>query len=205
MILPSLSRLLTVVLGSACLLGGISGCALMKRPQPSTAIGLPPVAATDWPEGVEPGLVAADSGLRSDRVVVVDGAIRMQYEGLRWIDAPAVLLAEQLRQRRARAGGERDPAAAQLDLQLTAFQLRVAPGLRRVEVAASAVLVCGQGPVTRYLTPVSIEIESPAEDAATLAEVFAQASASLMDDLLAQASAQQTGCAAEASRAPTQP
>jgi hypothetical protein len=77
--------------------------------------------------------------------------------------------------------------------------------LRRVEVAASAVLACGQSPVTRYLTPVSIEIESPAEDAATLAEVFAQASASLMDDLLAQASAQQTGCAAEASRAPTQP
>lgn len=191
------AALVACLLVSSC----ITGCALLKRPEAVTAIGLAPPAGGDWPAGIEPGQVGADAGLRSDRVVVIRDVARMQHEGLRWIDAPSVLLTEHLRLRRARAGGIVDPGAARLDLQLTAFQLRVDQQPARVEVAASALLRCDADGVIRYLAPVAIAIEPRTDDAASLAGAFGRASESLVGRILAQAAAQPLSCAGETIRA----
>jgi hypothetical protein len=75
----------------------ISACALLKKPIPLTQLQLALDAQQiSWPSSVSLGGVQSRAVLKTDRIIVMRGALVMQHEGLRWTSAPEILLAEQL-------------------------------------------------------------------------------------------------------------
>lgn len=175
----------------------ISGCALLRTPEPLTTLQLP-LAGADlaWPANLAPGEVEATAALQSNRVLVTKGSLLMQHEGLRWVDAPPVLIAEQLRGLRARSTAGTEAIGA-LDLWLTDFELRVAPdGTREVIVAASATLRCSASTRTVQLAPTSATATPANAAAQSLADAFASASSEVLSNLLTAAEQSVATCAA---------
>lgn len=177
----------------------ISGCALLRTPEPLTTLQLPladSAPSLQWPARLGPGIVQATAALQSNRVLVTKGSLLMQHEGLRWVDAPPVLIAEQLRSLHARSTAGTEAIGA-LDLWLTDFELRVAPdGVREVVVAASATLRCSATTRTVQLAPTSATVTPANAAAQSLADAFAGASSQVLGTLLAAASPSLEHCAA---------
>lgn len=178
----------------------LAACALMSRPQPVTTLLLKlPVddASLSWPSSIEPGAVRAITTLQSNRVLVVNDAILMQHEGLRWVDTPAVLLAEQLRVRHAqrKVGGGTEESKATLDLWLTRFNMRIAKdGDKSVEVSAIADLICADPGKSQRLSPASVSIEWVGNDAQQVASTFAIAANEMLDAVLSDAATHSAVC-----------
>lgn len=178
-------------------LGLLSSCSLIRRPDPVTTLQLS-LANGDlaWPSGLTPGKVESVSALRSNRVLVVDGAVLMQHEGLRWADTPAVMLSEQLRSLHARAGSA-DAAKAALDVWLGEFDLRVGAGGRQEAMAtAHAMLRCLGSERGFSIAPVSSSAAPASSDPQALADAFAQASRDVVSALLTQSAARAADCVA---------
>jgi hypothetical protein len=77
--------------------GLLSACALLKKPIPLTQLQLAlDTQQISWPSDISLGSIQSRAVLKSDRIIVMRGALVMQHEGLRWTSAPEVLLAEQL-------------------------------------------------------------------------------------------------------------
>ncbi|MBI2396305.1 MAG: hypothetical protein HYV17_00800 [Xanthomonadales bacterium] len=188
------SRLL-VLLGIAL----ISGCALLRTPEPLTTLQLPLADSTptlQWPARLRPGNVEATAALQNNRVLVTNGSLLMQHDGLRWVDAPPVLIAEQLRSLHARSAAATE-AIGSLDLWLTDFELHVdASGTREVRVAASATLHCTAAARTMPLAPTAATAMPVNAAAQSLADAFASASNEVLGALLAAAEQSVAGCAA---------
>ncbi|MBK6729242.1 MAG: hypothetical protein IPG63_18980 [Xanthomonadales bacterium] len=177
----------------------ISGCALLRTPEPLTTLQLPladSAPSLQWPARLGPGIVQATAALQSNRVLVTKGSLLMQHEGLRWVDAPPVLVAEQLRSLHARSTHGTEAIGA-LDLWLTGFELRVdASGTREVVVAASATLRCSASTRTVQLAPTSATATPANAAAQSLADAFASASSEVLSNLLSAAEQSVATCAA---------
>lgn len=181
-------------LGLALLL---SSCTLIQRPEPVTTLRLP-LAHADlaWPAALAPGRVDSTSALRSNRVLVVDGAVLMQHDGLRWVDTPAVMLSEQLRGLHARAA-TREAVTASLDVWLGELNLRVdADRTQEAAANAHATLRCAGSDRTITIAPVSASATPANSDPQALADAFAQASGEMLAALLQQSAERAADCAA---------
>lgn len=183
----------------------LQGCALMRTPAPLTTLQLPldsSAASPQWPAALAPGSVQGTAALQGNRVLVVQGALLMQHEGLRWVDAPPVLLAEQLRGLHARAASSNEPVAT-LDLWLSAFNLRVATdGTRDVMVSASATVRCNGAAGVTTLAPSSASSAPAGKDAQSLADAFATASGEVLAAIFNAAVEPASICATAATSAP---
>ena len=187
-----------VLVAPVVLLGGLalSACTLIQRPEPVTTLQLTLAdAGTAWPATLAPGKVDATSALRSNRVLVVDRAVLMQHDGLRWADTPAVMLSEQLRVAHARSR-DATAAVAAIDLWLTEFNLRVEPDRSNtVAVTAQASLRCIGSDRILTVPPVSASADPASHDPQALAEAFERASADVVSALLTQSAVRAADCA----------
>lgn len=187
-----MSRLALLGLGLSLL----SGCTLIQRPEPLTTVQLS-LADADlaWPVAIAPANVEATSALRSNRVLVIDGAVLMQHEGLRWVDTPVVMLADQLRVMHARTR-ESTSSIASLDLWLSEFNVRVeADRSREVAVSAHGTLRCTASDRSIAIAPASARTDRSGDDPQALADAFARASAEVLKALLSEAATSSAGCA----------
>lgn len=175
----------------------LSACTLIQRPDPVTTLQLDLTDADlVWPAALTPGKVDSVSALRSNRVLVVEGAVLMQHEGLRWIDTPAVMLSEQLRALHARAAAT-DAAQASLDVWLGEFNLRVlADRSRQIAISAHATLRCVGSDRVITIAPVSASATPASAEPPDLAAAFAAASTEAMSALLKSSAEPATDCAA---------
>ncbi len=175
----------------------LCSCTLIQRPEPLTTLRLP-LAGADlaWPAALATGRVDSTSALRSHRVLVVDGAVLMQHEGLRWVDTPAVMWSEQLRALHARAANT-GAAKASLDLWLGDFNLRVGTDrTREAVVSAHASLRCAGSERSIAVPPVSASVAMAGSEPQALAQAFGQASGEVLAALLEQTSERAADCAA---------
>jgi len=175
----------------------LSACTLIQRPEPVTTLQIS-MTDTDlvWPAELMPGKVESVSALRSNRVLVVDGAVLMQHEGLRWVETPAVMWSEQLRALHARSTAQRATKAS-IEVWLGEFNLRVgAERTQEVVVSADATLVCNGSDRTIPVAPVSASGTSASSDPQALARAFGQASEEVLATLLEQSSERAADCAA---------
>lgn len=175
----------------------LCSCTLIQRPEPVTTLQLPSAAtAPAWPAALAPGRVDSTSALRSNRVLVVDGAVLMQHEGLRWVDTPAVMWSEQLRALHARAANT-GAAKASLDLWLGDFNLRIgADRTREAVVSAHASLRCAGSERNIAVPPVSASVAMAGSEPQALAQAFGEASGEVLAALLEQTSERAADCAA---------
>ena len=192
-------------LACVCLLLMAPGCALLSRPTPLTTLQLPPAPeALAWPKGLKPGRVTAASALKVDRVIVAEGARLMQHGGMRWVDVPAVMIAEYLRRihaRRRDIGRDEVVDSATLDLWITDFNLNLDPtGRLTVAVAAAGELRCTPFASPHPLAPTAATQALAREDADSVVAGFSAAVSEVVATVLASASSQAVFCATE--RAP---
>lgn len=172
-----------------------SSCTLIQRPDAVTTLQ---VTLADeslrWPAAIALGKVDSVSALRSNRIVVIDGAKLMQHDGLRWVDTPAVMLSEQFRALQARADVTGANSAA-LDVWLGDFNLRVgADGTREAVAGAHASLRCSDADRVLTIAPVAASASLASSDPQSLANAFASASAEVVAALLSQAETLSAGC-----------
>lgn len=185
----------TLLVSSLALL--LCSCTLIQRPEPVTTLQLL-LADADiaWPPALVPGKVESVSALRSNRLLVVDGAVLMQHDGLRWADTPAVMLSEQLRALHARAASA-DAAKAALDVWVGEFDLRVgADGHQEAVATAHATLRCIGSDRSITIAPVSSSTAPASSDPQALADAFARASRDVVSTLLTQSAARAADCVA---------
>jgi ABC-type uncharacterized transport system auxiliary subunit len=197
------SSLLRALVFMLLLLSG-SGCALLSPPDPLTTLRLEPVPETiAWPAGLKPGRVTATSALQLDRVVVAQGALLMRHGELRWVDVPAVMMAESLRRTyasRRDAGAIDETGMASLDLWLTDFNLSVGDnGALAAVVSVVAELRCTPPVPLRPLAPVTATHALTRDDAVAIAAAFSSATRDVVAAVLATAAAPAASC----SKAPT--
>lgn len=179
----------------------ISGCTLISRPEALTTLQLSlPAPATDsaWPSGLALGSVRPVSALQSNRLLVVDGAKLMQHQGLRWSEAPAIMLAEQMQLRRVRAiegstlGTHR---IASVDVWLSRFDLLIeSNGARSARVTLSVELKCVQSDSRIEFPPIEHSQPLETDDAQSIAEAFNLATAEAVEALLRTAKAHLGSC-----------
>ncbi len=188
----------------------LAGCSLLSRPEPMDTLQLltPEVSSTSgWPDSLDRGEVSANAALQTDRVLVTDGALLMQHEGLRWVDVPATLLTEQLRARHARADASTTAetmAVATLDVWLTGFNIRIADGgSKTVDISAFGELRCARDGRRLRVEPVGASRPLTTADAAEIAVTFAQATDEMLTALLSTASTRARVCGAPAPRFPS--
>ena len=138
------------------LLAAITGCALINRPAPLTTLQVRfPKYVADrllrtWPEGLALASLTSASVISGNRVIVFDGAKVMQFNGLRWVDTPAVMLTEQLRLMQVRSEADRPiQHFAFLKLALVDFSIHLSDGGdKTVLVSANVQLQCAaNGPI----------------------------------------------------------
>lgn len=175
----------------------LSACTLIRRPDPVTTLQLP-LAGSDlaWPAVLTLGKLESTSALRGNRVLVVDGAVLMQHEGLRWVDTPAVMWSEQLRALQARADAAATPVAS-IDVWLTDFNMRVAAASTNTAAAtAHATLHCIASARSIPVAPVSASATPASSDPQALADAFATASREVVAALLERSAERAADCAA---------
>jgi ABC-type uncharacterized transport system auxiliary subunit len=192
---PRWARDLGRSLALACV-ASLCGCALLSPPPALTTLRLSePPPALRWPTAMRPGRVTAAVALRSDRVVVADGALLMQHAGLRWVDAPAPILSEYVRRVHAIRSQSASASDPSLDLWLTEFHLSVdAAGITGALVGLSGELRCPSG-ATRPVAPARSFTAVGRDDARAIAAGFSAATAEAVARVLNAASEQRPGCA----------
>lgn len=184
---------------AVCVALGLSACALLRTPQALTTLQLQLAQDADtWPEQIEPKVTRASAALQSTRVLVFDGALLMQHGGLRWVDAPATMLDEQLRLLRYAHPGKDIETVASVELWLTQFNIRIAAsGEKSVEVAALAELQCA-GDASRHRMPLAAaSVALTGEDAAAVAAAFAAATDQVIAAIGGAADKQAEACASD--------
>lgn len=169
----------------------LSACSLIARPEPLTTLQLIITdgdAMPQWPAALAAGNVVGTSTLLGNRVLVVNGALLMQHEGMRWVDTPALMISEQIHTLHAQTAGNTAPVAA-INLRLSAFNLRIGSGgEKHAVVAASGNLRCLGSERARALAPVSAKATPANASAQALADAFARASGEVLAGLLGQVS-----------------
>jgi ABC-type uncharacterized transport system auxiliary subunit len=180
-----------------CAALGLTACALMRAPQALTTLQLQLADdARAWPEQIEPKVTRASAALQSTRVLVFDGALLMQHGGLRWVDAPAKMLDEQLRLLRYAHPGNDVATMASVELWLTQFNIRIAAsGEKSVEVAALAELQCAGDASLQRMPLAEASVALTGEDAAVVAAAFAAATDRVVAAIGSAASKQAESCA----------
>jgi ABC-type uncharacterized transport system auxiliary subunit len=123
----------------------LTSCALLSRPEPFTSLRLvlpnshPSIA---WPDQILLERVDTTAVLATNRIVVMDGAKVMQFEGLRWAQEPSVMRTEHLLQWQAQNLTPRVPSTAHLlSIVVTDFSIHLNENRQQtVVVSASAQL-----------------------------------------------------------------
>jgi hypothetical protein len=178
-----------------------NACALIKAPEPLTTLQLQLPAdaqARHWPARIALRPTRATAALQSSRVLVVDGALLMQHAGLRWVDAPAILLDEQLRALNFAYPSGNEKMLASVELWLTQFNIKIAgAGDKSVEVAALAELRCQLGASLHRMPLAAANVALRSEDATAVAAAFAAATDQVIAAIGAAAAKQVEACASE--------
>jgi ABC-type uncharacterized transport system auxiliary subunit len=173
----------------------VTACALIRPPSPATVLRLtsaPSIPA--WPAGLAIGEVDVDavSAMRGNRVIVADGPLLLQYEGVRWVDAPAVMLLELAR----RPAAQQDGTRAKLDLHLQAFELRVsAHAPLQAVVAVHGALHCLEPGASFALDRVESAVTVEAREPRAIAEAFSAATGSALSSVVLASADAMRGCA----------
>jgi hypothetical protein len=183
------------------LLVPLTSCALLTRPEPMTTLQLllPDYAdATPWPEYIQLDPVHGVAALQTNRVLVADGALLMQHEGLRWVETPAVMLTEQMQLRtayRTERALAHSGRGIRLELWLTEFNIRIAAdGGKSIVVAASTELKCSD-PSLSHRRPLITKSEPIiGSDPRNVAQTFSVVTSSLIEAVLADAITQAEIC-----------
>lgn len=193
-------RTMTLLAGLAATTLLAPACALLKKPTPLTQLQLSLDAAElHWPPLLELGDVKARGMLQTDRVIVTNGALVMQHGGLRWIAAPAILLAEQLASARVAALStaipQRKKRGASINVWLSDFSITLkANGESNAAVAAWATIRCDNAQAISQLPPAAIALPLNSSDPQRIAERFDAAATIVLKKLLAQAAEKSAGC-----------
>lgn len=193
-------RTMTLLAGLAATLLLAPACALLKKPTPLTQLQLSLDAAElHWPAQLELGDVKARGMLQTDRVIVTNGALVMQHGGLRWIAAPAILLAEQLAIARVATVSttipQRKTRGASINLWLSDFSIALkASGESSATVSAWATLSCNNARAISQVPPATIALPLNSTDPQRIAERFDAAAMMVLKKLLAQAAEKSAGC-----------
>ena len=175
-------------------------CALLKKPTPLTQLQLSlDSAALSWPARLELGNVKARGMLQTDRVIVTQGALVMQHAGLRWVAAPAALLAEQLAIARVAslsAPTSKHPGrAANIDVWLSDFNIAVnAKGDTSVAVSAWASVGCAKARSASQVPAMTVALPLNSTDPQRIAERFNTAATMVFKTLLAQGAEKSARC-----------
>jgi hypothetical protein len=176
----------------------LTGCALLERPRPATRLQLqlPRSAWLESPSkpndrrGDNPSdwvitAVQSHGWLRTEQLLVLDGARLMQYPDLRWVATPERMLNEQLEIAYSikNGAGKSRIDLPRIELMLSDFSIHVdADGHRTIVVAAIGSVSCKSTvttlPVQTATRPTS------AGDAQSIAEDFAQSSAQMIHAIL---------------------
>lgn len=170
----------------------LASCSLVPKSAPNTTLLLPMTTeGALWPANLALGRVQAVSALRTEPVLVVAGARLLQASGMRWAATPAELVGEALARSRAAVAepSQAHRKSAQLDVTIDAFQWQESDA--SVLVAMHAVIRCADD-TSISLRAASAAVPLPSlQDADRLATAFADASATVVVDLLKQANVQQ--------------
>ena len=175
-------------------------CALLKKPTPLTQLQLSLNAAElHWPAQLELGNVKARGMLQSDRVIVTKGALVMQHGGLRWVAAPATLLAEQLAIARVATAittpHKNQGRGAIVDVWLSDFNIAVNPnGATSAAVSAWANVRCNNARTAMQVPASAIALPLNSTDPQRIAERFNAAATQVLKALLTQAAEKSAGC-----------
>lgn len=175
-------------------------CALFKKPTPLTQLQLSLNAAElSWPARLELGQIKARGMLQTDRVIVTQGALVMQHAGLRWVAAPATLLAEQFAIARVAtftATAHKHPGpAAIIDVWLSDFNIAVSSnGDTRAAVSAWASVRCANARSASQVPPTAIALPLNSTDPQRIAERFDVAATQVFKTLLTQAAEMSARC-----------
>lgn len=175
-------------------------CALLKKPTPLTQLQLV-LNATElhWPQRLELGDVKARGMLQTDRVIVTKGALVMQHGGLRWVAAPATLLAEQLAIARVATASsmpdKRQGSGATVNIWLADFNISVHPnGETSAAVSAWANVRCNNARTAKQVPTSAVALPLNSTDPQRIAERFDAAATQVLKALLAQAAEKSAGC-----------
>jgi hypothetical protein len=193
-ITPSLNRSALLILCISL----ISACALLTKPTPLTQLQLSLNAEQiRWPAALSLGSVQSRAVLKTDRVIVMRGALVMQHAGLRWTSAPEMLLAEQLSMLRmanttsTSMNTEAEKKPARIDVWLSQFNVQVLPdGSSSATVAAAAQLNCGGASSTQQLALTRVAQALNTTDPQRIATSFNEAASAVVIQLLESADAQ---------------
>ena len=190
-------RAMAVHLFASVLCLAISGCTLLSPRVPQTTLR-PTLSESGlhWPAGLRLGRVTSVASLQDTRILVADGALRMQHPELRWLDPPPVMLEEELRllQAQSVSGSGSIAARVSIDLWLASQELRVSPsGRLQVAVTATARLRCERtGDATDLF---AAHGESSVDDAPrAVAAGFSQALSDVLTKLLSEVSELDARC-----------
>ncbi len=173
-----------------------TGCALLNRPAPLTTLQVRfPSAANDteitWPAGLTLASLTSASVISGNRVIVFDGAKVMQFNGLRWVDTPAVMLTEQLQLMQVSAEGDTTEAIqhlALLKLALVDFSIHLNDGGdKTVMVSANAELQCAANGSVQALGILSSEQPLQKMDDQSVAATFTNATETTAKAMLSAA------------------
>lgn len=193
-------RSVALPITAAVLCIALSGCTLLAPRAPQTALrpALSDAVAT-WPATLQLGRVTSAASLQDTRMIVADGALRMQHPTLRWLDPPPVMLEEELRLLQAgrAAPPASEPPTAEIDIWLASQELRVSEtGRLQVAVTASAQLRCIG---SARLVDVSADRASfdVDEGPRAVAAGFAKALEVVLASILSQANERSRQCASD--------
>ena len=187
----------------------MSACALIRTPEPKTAIYLRALDTADlpaWPAQVELAAVHTHALLATRDLVVFDGAQPMRLDGLKWAEPPADMLREQIEAARAASADGALRVASELlslDVRLQFHEIQVdadAPGQREAFVGVTLRLTCADR--SHSVGPRMIQKYAPASglSAAALAEAFNVAQTRIVQGIAAAATEMASACAASGTK-----
>lgn len=185
-------RLLYLV--SLAYLSQISACTLLQKPNPPIRLQLAlDVERIRWPAGLSLGKLQAAAALKSDRIIVVRGAVVMQHAGVRWVSTLDQLLTEQVALLHRASTAQISTRAtslqnsARMDIWVSEFNVTLMPdNASAASVALTAALTC-QGKSTQQL-PLSREsLPLSSSDPQRLASRFNEAASTALAQLLKSA------------------
>jgi ABC-type uncharacterized transport system auxiliary subunit len=177
-------------------IAAITACALLKSPESVTTLrlqfpnyGVNDKVADAWPEHLAFESIDAMSVVSGNRVIVFDDAKVMQFNGLRWVDTPAVMLTEQLRLMQVRSAADRPiQHFAILKLALVDFSIHLnGDGDKTALVSANAELRCAANGPIYALGIFSSEQPLKKMDAQSIAATFANATGTTTRAMLSAA------------------
>lgn len=175
-------------------LSAMTACTLLRTPVAPVRLQLTLEAERiDWPAELSLGDLHTSVALKSDRIIVVRGAVVMQHAGIRWVSTLDQLLNEQLNMLHVGRGSQNSRSTrsqqrfASIDLWVSEFNVLLsADAASSATVAFSAALTCPDASI-HALTRSRVTLPLNSSDPQRVAAQFNQAATDALIALLRSA------------------